>query len=72
LCQPLQALSGYTELLALKTADLAGSLEYIDKINEQIERIRTITERLQQITRYETINYSGNTKIIDIYKSSRQ
>jgi PAS domain S-box-containing protein len=72
LSQPLQALSGYTELLALNLVDPSGSLEYIDKINEQIERIRTITERLQQITCYETVNYSGNTRIIDIYKSSRK
>ena len=44
--QPLQALSGYTELM------------------------RDITDKLQGVTRYETTDYAGNTKIIDIHKSS--
>ncbi len=72
LSQPLQILAGYTELLVLKPDNPAHSLEYVTKINEQLDRMRTITEKLQNITRYETIDYSDNTRIIDIFKSSQQ
>jgi hypothetical protein len=58
--------------LALKIENPADSLDYIAKINKQIERMRTITEKLQHITRYETIDYSDSTRIIDIFKSSQQ
>jgi PAS domain S-box-containing protein len=67
--QPLQAFSGYTELMAMKLdghevrADIA-------KLTAQIERMRDITDKLQGVTRYETIDYTGNTKIIDIHKAS--
>jgi PAS domain S-box-containing protein len=69
--QPLQALSGYTELMAMK---LAGHevQAYIEKLTAQIERMRDITDNLQGITRYETTEYAGRTKIIDIHKASEK
>ena len=67
--QPLQALSGYTELMAAQLAGREAGM-YIEKLLTQIERMRDITDNLQGITRYETIQYSGNTKIIDIQKAS--
>jgi phosphoglycerate-specific signal transduction histidine kinase len=68
--QPLQALSGYTELLAAKMTD-DGARSYLDKITQQIERMRDITDKLQGVTRCETTDYAGNTRIIDIHQSSR-
>lgn len=69
--QPLQALSGYTEIMAIQ---LAGRKAYafIEKLTTQIERMRDITDNLQGITRYETKEYAGNTKIIDLYKASEK
>lgn len=69
--QPLQALSGYTEMMAMQ---LAGHEAYafIEKLTTQIERMRDITDHLQGITRYETTEYAGNTKIIDLYKASEK
>ena len=67
--QPLQAISGYSELMAMKLADHEASA-YIDKITAQIERMRDITDKLQGVTRYETKDYAGDTKIIDIHKAS--
>ena len=69
--QPLQTLSGYTEIMAMQ---LAGREAYafIEKLTTQIERMRSITEHLQGITRYETTAYAGNTKIIDLYKASEK
>jgi len=69
--QPLQALSGYTELLAAKLADHEAGT-YIEKLLTQIERMRDITDDLQGITRYETTDYAGNTRIIDIHKASEK
>jgi len=34
--------------------------------------MRAITSQLQGITHYETTDYAGNTKIIDIHKSSQK
>ena len=69
--QPLQAISGYTELLAAK---LNGNeaRPYIDKLTTQIERMRDITDKLQGVTRYETKHYVGNIRIIDLQKSSEK
>ena len=67
--QPLQAVSGYTELLAMQL-DGHDARPYIDKITIQIDRMRDITDKLQGVTRYETKDYAGNTKIIDIDKAS--
>jgi len=67
--QPLQAISGYTELMAMKLADHEAR-PYIEKLTAQIERMRDITDKLQGVTRYETKDYAGNTKIIDIHKAS--
>ncbi len=67
--QPLQALSGYTELMAVKLAGHEAE-SYIEKLLAQIERMRDITDNLQGITRYETTDYAGNTKIIDIHRAS--
>jgi PAS domain S-box-containing protein len=68
--QPLQALSGYAELLAVKLDPQDPAAGYLKQIETQIERLRTITDTLQGITRYETTEYAGNTRIIDIHKSS--
>lgn len=69
--QPLQALSGYTELMAMKLEGHEAGAD-IARLSAQIERMRDITDRLQGITRYETTDYSGTTKIIDIRKASEK
>lgn len=68
--QPLQSLSGYTEIMLAKTGhpELRVLLE---KIMTQIERMRDITDKLQGVTRYEATEYVGNTRIIDIHKASK-
>ncbi|MGD9365975.1 MAG: PAS domain-containing protein [Desulfobacteraceae bacterium] len=67
--QPLQAVSGYTELIAAALNDHPAA-KYIEKLIDQIERMRDITDKLQGITRVEVTDYAGNTKIIDLHKSS--
>lgn len=69
--QPLQTISGYTEMMAMQL-DGHEAHPYIEKLTTQIERMRDITDKLQGITRYETTDYTGDTKIIDIDKASEK
>lgn len=68
--QPLQALSGYLEILAVTSDTPAEASACVAKALDQIERMRRITGKLQGITRYETMAYAGDSRIIDIHKSS--
>jgi len=66
--QPLQAILGYSELLLLgPEPDIAK--KNLDSIKSQASRLGEITKRLSNITRYKTIEYPGNTKIVDIWGS---
>jgi PAS domain S-box-containing protein len=67
--QPLQTLSGYTEIM-ISQAQPPESGQMLDKIMAQIERMRDITDKLQGVTRYEATQYAQDTKIIDIHKAS--
>ena len=69
--QPLQSLSGYTEIMIVKSTQ-PELKELLAKITVQIERMRDITDKLQGVTRYEATEYVGNTKIIDIHKASQK
>jgi PAS domain S-box-containing protein len=68
--QPLQALSGYIEILKAKGIDDPKLQASMIKVEAQIERMADITAKLQNITRYETTDYAGNKKIIDLHKAS--
>ncbi len=70
--QPLQALSGYLEILAAKLPADMDEGQLLGKASEQIDRMGGITAKLQHITHYETMPYADNTRIIDIDKSSKK
>ncbi len=65
--QPLQTIIGYSTLYQEKDSISSRELNYI---KAQAARIGDITKRLSNITQYKTINYPGNTKIVDIWGSS--
>ncbi|WP_457553983.1 PAS domain S-box protein [Desulfobacula sp.] len=65
--QPLQTIIGYSTLYQEKDSISSRELHYI---KAQATRIGNITKRLSNITQYKTINYPGNTKIVDIWGSS--
>jgi PAS domain S-box-containing protein len=67
--QPLQALSGYAEMLAAQLKE-AQARQYLHKIVRQVERIGSITARLQRITRYSTTPYGESDRVIDIERAS--
>ncbi len=70
--QPLQAILGYTELILVDQPTESRLYKDLFTINNQITRIGEITKRLSGITKYKTVDYPGNKKIVDIWESSKQ
>jgi len=67
--QPLQAISGHSELVLMDLPEDSPLYKKIKTMNEQIDRMAKITRKLMEITRYETGDYAGGTKIDEIVKS---
>ncbi len=77
LIQPMQIISMCTQLILINQKSDAENPdnEYFEKVKtiyEQIERMKTITQKLKGITRYETIDYVDGIKIVDLDKASIQ
>jgi PAS domain S-box-containing protein len=70
--QPLQIASGHIEMALLDGSKKRPLADLAAKLRSQIERMATITSKLQNITRYETKGYPGNKRIIDIHKASSE
>ena len=68
--QPLQTILGYTELTLSDITPENPAYLSLTKISRQIDRMIEITHKLQNMTRYETMEYDSSTKIIDIHKAS--
>jgi DNA-binding response OmpR family regulator len=69
LSQPMQAISGNSELLLMSIKENHPLYRNIKTIKEQIDRMANITRKLKQVTRYKTKDYI-NSKIIDIDHAS--
>lgn len=69
--QPLQALSGYTEMLNADQSTPPEMKRMVATIQSQIRRLAEITGKLQRITRYKTQSYGNGATIIDIDKASQ-
>ena len=68
--QPLQAVTWATELLLGEIPEEDHLFTAVRDITRNIEKIGTITRKLQGITRYKTMKYVGDMKIIDIERAS--
>jgi PAS domain S-box-containing protein len=68
--QPLMALGGYHELIRFNLDEQSSANKYLVKAHKQARRMADITSRLMCITRYETRDYPGGAKILDIEKSA--
>lgn len=68
--QPLQAISGYAELLLLSSKPDDLQRDKLISIQAQTLRLGDIIKKLSSITKYSTKDYPGDTKIIDIWKAS--
>lgn len=67
--QPLQAVIGLSELLAMDAEENDPIFKNLKNIQEQADRMGEITKKLMKVTRYETKDYPGE-KIIDIDKAT--
>ncbi len=63
--QPLMSISGYFELIMLDMPEDDPNYPRIKKIQDQLERMADITQKMMQISRYRTKDYL-NGKIVDI------
>jgi hypothetical protein len=68
--QPLQALSGYSHLLLSGLPEDSSLFLEIKKIEEMVNQLGQITQKIMYITRYETKEYIDGVNIIDIDKAS--
>jgi PAS domain S-box-containing protein len=68
--QPMQIISGYSELLLMKTSENDPIYKKLSAIVEQIRRMSTITRKLMMIKDYKTQDYMGFSRIIDIHNDS--
>jgi len=68
--QPLQAVSGYSELLMMDVKGSNPLYDKLSKIKKQIDRMGNITQKFMKITKYETKDYLKG-KIIDIDKAAK-
>ena len=69
--QPLQVMLGRAELMNAESKNNMPSPKNLEIITDQIEKIARITQKLMNITKYETKQYVSG-KIIDIEKSSQK
>ncbi|MGA8178426.1 MAG: response regulator [Desulfobacterales bacterium] len=65
LSQPMQAISGNSELMLMNIQENDPLYQNIKAIKEQVDRMGNITRKLKRVTRYKTKDYI-NSKIIDI------
>lgn len=71
LSQPVMAIEGYADLMAMNTSADDPNWSLIQKIVAQAKKISEMNQRLVRITRYETRPYMGGN-IVDIAKSSSE
>ncbi len=70
LSQPAMIIAGYAEIFLMNIDKESPLFEKIDKIRDQVERIGELTQKLMNITKYETREYGKGKTIVDIDKAS--
>jgi K+-sensing histidine kinase KdpD len=68
--QPLQTLVGYSHFLLENLPKDSPVFMEVQKIKKSTDQLGEITRKIMHITRYETKEYVGGLKIIDIDKAS--
>ena len=69
--QPLQSVSGFSELILMDMEAGDPNYERLKNIKMGIERLGELTRRIMKITRYQSKPYIGRSKIIDIERASQ-
>ncbi|MCP3951831.1 MAG: response regulator [Desulfobacterales bacterium] len=69
--QPLQSVSGFSELLMMNLDENDALYDTLGKIRTGIDRIGELTRKIMNITHYRAKNYlNDKTRIVDIDKAS--
>jgi signal transduction histidine kinase len=68
--QPLTSVMGYAELLKRKLNESDPSFKAAETIHREASRMADIVKRIGRITKYETKQYVGNARIIDLAAAS--
>jgi phosphoserine phosphatase RsbU/P len=69
--QPLQGISGYSELLLMDMHEDDPKFQMLKKIKSQVDRVGELTRKIMNITRYQSKPYLGNSRIVDIEYASQ-
>jgi PAS domain S-box-containing protein len=68
--QPLTSILGFSELLFRRSENDGRGREELEQILHEAERMALIVRRIGKIARYETMEYVGNRRIVDLERSS--
>lgn len=71
LSQPLTAIMGLADLVLMKTDASDPNYQRLEQLLREALRLSELTKKIGRIMKYETREYLGNTKIVDIHKASR-
>lgn len=71
LSQPLTALMGLADYILMQMEPNNPHCERLQLIVNEVQRLGNITKKMGRIMKYETRDYFGNTKIVDIDKASQ-
>ena len=68
--QPLTSVLGYAEIIRRRVKDGQPHVREMEALAAEAERMAEIVRKIGKITRYETKSYVGESKIIDLDRSS--
>jgi PAS domain S-box-containing protein len=70
--QPLTSIMGYAQLIQRQSDPGAAHLRAVNVILTEAERIASIVKKIGRITKYETIDYVGTAKMLDLDRAAAE
>ena len=68
--QPLTSIMGYTQLIERQSAKDAAHLRAVRVILSEAERMAGIVKKIGKITKYETTDYVGTARMLDLSRAA--
>jgi signal transduction histidine kinase len=72
LSQPMQSILGWGELLKNRVSENDPNFKTLRSICQEIEKLGDLITKISNVTRYVTMDYPGNSNIIDLDKASTE
>ncbi|MBL9018912.1 MAG: PAS domain S-box protein [Myxococcales bacterium] len=70
--QPLTSIMGYTQLIQRQSEKDAAHLRAVGIILSEAERMAGIVKKIGKITKYETVDYVGTAKMLDLDRATAE